>query len=168
MSDIESFQPLADNRDIARYLPRMPRPYTLAEARKWVRTSARLARMEKAYYFGIEDRQSGRIVGMIGLRTVNRLDKNAEAGYWVGKQFQGRGYAGEAIRLILEFAFKQLRLYRIYAIVHQRNVPSIRVLERAGFTREAEWRRASFLGRRWSDVYGYGILRSEFKRTRRA
>ncbi|MEE9553374.1 MAG: GNAT family protein, partial [candidate division Zixibacteria bacterium] len=80
----------------------------------------------------------------------------------VAGPFQGRGYASEAIRLILGFAFKELRLVRVYAGVHQRNAPSVKALEKTGFTREGCWRKASFLGRRWSDVYAYGILKEEY------
>jgi RimJ/RimL family protein N-acetyltransferase len=162
-SDAASIQRLADNKDIARYLPRLPYPYTMKEADRWITTTARLARQEKSYDFGIADNGSDEIAGMIGLRNINRQDKNAELGYWVGKPYQGRGYAAEAIRLILKFAFKELRLVRVYAVVHQRNVPSIKVLEKAGFMREGTWRKASFMGGRWSDVYAYGILKEEYR-----
>lgn len=161
-SDAESIQRSANRREIARFLPRMPHPYTMEDARKWVTTTVRHARADKSYAFGIEDKGSGEIVGMIELFNVNRTDKNSEVGYWVAKPFQGRGYAVEAIGLILGFAFKKLHLARVYAIVHQRNLSSVKALEKTGFVREGCWRKASFLGRRWSDVYGYGILKEEF------
>lgn len=161
-SDAASIQRHANNRDIARFLPRLPSPYTMAEARKWITTTSRLARADKAYDFGIEDGESGEIVGMIGLRNVNRQDKNAEVGYWVGKSFQRRGYAKEALHLILRFAFNELRLVRVYAVVHQKNVASVRLLDRIGFVREGVWRKASLINRRWYDVYAYGILKEEY------
>jgi RimJ/RimL family protein N-acetyltransferase len=161
-SDAAPIQRHANNRDIARFLPRLPSPYTMDEARKWITTTSRLARQGKAYNFGIEDGESGEIVGMIGLRNVNRHDRNAEIGYWVGKSFQRRGYAGEALRLILRFALGELRLVRVYAVVHQQNIGSIRLLEKIGFVREGVWRKASLMSRRWSDVYTYGILKEEY------
>lgn len=161
-SDVYSIQRYANRREIARYLPRMPHPYTIKDARKWITTTHRHARADKNYAFGIEDRGSGEIVGMIELFNVNRTDKNAEVGYWVAGPFQGRGYATEAIGLILGFAFNKQRLMRIHAIVHQRNLSSVKSLEKTGFVRKGCWRKASFLGRRWSDVYAYGILKEEF------
>ena len=86
-SDAASIQRHANNRNIARFLPRLPYPYTMAEARMWITTTSRLARADKAYDFGIEDRESGKIVGMIGLRNLNRQDRNDEVGYWIGKSF---------------------------------------------------------------------------------
>ncbi len=169
-SDADSIQRHANNRDIARFLPRLPFPYTLQEARKWITLTPRLAREDKAYNLGIEDVESGKIVGMIGLRSINRQDRNAEVGYWVGTSFQRRGYAGEALDLILKFAFKELRLARVYAVVHQKNVASVKLLERIGFVREGIWRKASLINRRWYDVYAYGILKEEYRkqRTRRS
>lgn len=161
-SDADSIQSQANSRFIARYLPRMPSPYTMEDARQWIVATHRLARQDKAYNFGIEDRQSGRIVGMIGLRNINGQDKNAEVGYWIGRSFQRRGYATEALRLTLGFAFKRLRLVRVYAVVHQQNTPSVKLLEKSGFVREGTWRKASFMNRRWHDVYSYGILKEEF------
>lgn len=166
-SDAASIQRHANNRDIKRFLPRLPFPYTMAEARKWITTTSRLARADKAYDFGIEDRESGEIVGMIGLRNINRQDRNAEVGYWIGKSFQRRGYAGEAMLLILKFAFRELRLVRVYAVVHQRNVASVKLLDRIGFVREGVWRKASFMNRRWYDVYAYGILKEEYIRRKK-
>jgi RimJ/RimL family protein N-acetyltransferase len=161
-SDAASIQRYANNRDIARFLPRLPSPYTMEDARRWVNLTHRLARKRSEYNFGIEDGQSGEIVGMMSLRNVNRHDRNAEIGYWVGKPFQRRGYAGEALRLILKFAFSELRLVRVYAVVHQQNIGSIRLLEKIGFVREGVWRKASLMNGRWSDVYAYGILKEEY------
>lgn len=161
-SDADSIQRHANDRDIARFLPLLPFPYTLHEARKWITLTPRLAREDKAYNLGIEDVESGEIVGMIGLRNINRQDRNAEVGYWIGKSFQRRGYAKEALWLVLKFAFTDLRLARVYAVVHQKNVASVRLLDRIGFVREGVWRKASLMNRRWYDVYAYGILKEEY------
>ena len=166
-SDAASIQRHANNRDIARFLPRLPFPYTMAEARKWITITSRLARADKAYDFGIEDEESGEIVGMIGLRNVNRQDRNAEVGYWVGTSFQRRAYAKEALRLVLKFAFRELRLVRVYAMAHQKNVASVKLLDRIGFVREGVWRKASLINRRWYDVYAYGILKEEYIRRKK-
>ena len=71
--------------------------------------------------------------------------------------------AFEALSLILSFAFKELGLRRIYAIVHEKNTGSVKLLEKTGFTHEGTWRKASRMGRRWYDVYAFGILKNEYK-----
>ena len=98
---------------------------------------------------------------MVGLRNLNYADRNAEVGYWVSRKYWGMGLATEAVYLMLWLAFSRLGFRRVYAVVHADNVASYRVLEKNCFSREAIWRKASFLGRRWRDVYGYGILVEE-------
>lgn len=162
MSDSRSIQLHADESEIAHYLT-LPSPYTLRDSEALVRRSNRLIRLKKAYHLGIENKKNGEIIGMIGLRSVNLKDKNAEVGYWIGKKYRKKGFTKEALNLILEFAFKNIKLVRIYAVVHARNIASYRLLEHCGFRREGTWRKASFIGKRWNDVYSYGILRREFK-----
>jgi [ribosomal protein S5]-alanine N-acetyltransferase len=162
-SDVISLRDAANNPKVAYFLPKMPHPYTMKDAYSWVNRSKRMTKADSAYNFGIDLKSRGEIIGGIDLRVINLADKNAEVGYWLGVDYWGQGLASEALNLILKFAFKDLKLKRVYGFVDQRNPASIKVLEKAGFIREAVWRKASFLGRRWSDVYGYGILKEEYK-----
>ena len=56
-----------------------------------------------------------------------------------------------------------MKLHRIYAVVLSENTPSVKLLEKMGFTREGSWREGSRVGRRFVDVYAYGMLKREFR-----
>ena len=161
-SDAESITEHANDRRISKYLPVLPHPYTVEDARGYINRSFRLARNGSTYLFGIEHPETGAIIGGVGLSAINRPDRNAEVGYWVGRRFWGQRYGGEALRLMLSYAFGELRLVRIYAVVHSTNTASIRMLERLHFKREGIWRKANRMNNRWHDVYAYGILKDEF------
>ncbi len=161
-SDVNSIQRNINNRQVSRYLEGVPYPYTNKHAHRWVNSSHRLAKTGTCYFFGIEDRGSGSIVGGVGLNTVNLSDCNAEIGYWLGKRFWGRGFTTEAVRHIVVFSFDTLRLFRVYAFVNEPNRASIRVLEKLGFTHEVTWRQAELIGGRWLDLLCFGLLRDEF------
>jgi len=163
-SDVASIQRHANNRRVSRYLPLVCFPYTLKDAQNWVSVSLRLTRTGQGYHFGVVDKQSNKVVGCMGLKNINCHDRNAEVGYWLGEKLWGRGYMSEALGLITGFAFNELRLRRIYAIVHASNVGSIKVLERIGFKHEGTCRKASLMRGRWTDVYFYGLLKEEFRR----
>ena len=60
-----------------------------------------------------------------------------ELGYFLHKDARGHGYGAEAIRLVVDFAFRWLAAKRIWASCDAKNVRSIRLLERSGFRREA-------------------------------
>jgi RimJ/RimL family protein N-acetyltransferase len=162
-SDADSIQRYADDPEVAEFLPMLPSPYSFEDARLWINQAHREAREKTGYSFGITRRTDDEVMGMMSLKTVNWTDRNAEIGYWLARDFWGKGYASEALRLILDFVFDHLRLVRAYAVVQEQNLPSIRILEKAGFVREGVWRRASRLGGRWHDVFAYGILKEDRK-----
>ena len=81
--------------------------------------------------FVIQRSTDDRVVGVTSLMNVGR--SKAELGYWVGVPFWRRGYATQANRLILAFAFEEVELERLYARPLVRNGASCRVLEKLGF-----------------------------------
>lgn len=121
---------LAD-REIAANLMQAPHPYTLADAQAFI---ARCAAAEPGPRFVILTREAEgtAVAGTIGL---DRNDDSGawELGYWVAKDWQGRGYATEAGRAVLELAFLGLRLPRVTASYFMDNPASGRVLEKLGF-----------------------------------
>jgi RimJ/RimL family protein N-acetyltransferase len=77
------------------------------------------------------------LAGMIGLvRQGDVYSHSAEIGYWLGSKFQGKGVATEAIRLVCDCAFNELRLLRLFAGVFEPNYASQKVLLKNGFVIE--------------------------------
>jgi len=77
--------------------------------------------------------------------------RSACVGYFIGAAHSRQGFATEALQLILQFAFKQVKLHRTEANIQPQNVPSIALVKRAGFTREGYSRRYLKIARRWRD-----------------
>lgn len=161
-SDIPSIAANANNPAVAKFVPLLPRPYTVDDARQWVNQTQSSARNDTGYHFGIERLTESGIIGMIGLKTPNWNDKNAETGYWLAEPYWGQGFVPEALRLLLGFSFDTLKLHRVYAVTDSGNRQSIRVLEKVGFTHEGTWRKACWMDGRWSDVFAWGILDEEW------
>jgi RimJ/RimL family protein N-acetyltransferase len=83
-------------------------------------------------------------VGGIGLERGEDVERvTAELGYWLGRAFWGRGIVSAAVREITGYAFATLGLTRVYALPFAQNRGSIRVLEKAGYTREGRLRRSA-------------------------
>lgn len=102
-----------------------------------------------------------RVIGTVTLCAFALEHRRCEIGYALGADYWGQGYAGEALRRVLAFAFDELDLARIEADVDPRNEASIRLLERLGFRREgllrARWRVAGEV----QDALIYGLLREQ-------
>lgn len=160
-TDIPAIARGAHNKTISKFIPPILYPYTVVEARKWVNGVRRSARADTAYQFGIERIAKQGIIGMMGLNNLNWIDKNTEVECWLARPYWGQGLASEALDLILRFAFGELKMHRVYAVMVCINESSVRLLERHGFIREATWRKACRMNGGWHDVYAYGMLEEE-------
>jgi RimJ/RimL family protein N-acetyltransferase len=129
----ESLVQLLDNPNVAHTLLVVNCPYTYADADNWL-TYTKTADENVSAPFAIE--ADGVHVGGIGLRKKH-FGHSREVGYWIGEPYWGRGYATEAIRLITEFGFNELKLERIQAHVFESNIASEKALLKNGFAFEA-------------------------------
>ncbi|MEO6213465.1 MAG: GNAT family protein, partial [Vicinamibacterales bacterium] len=130
----------ANNSKIAMYLrDAFPHPYTHADARAFLKRAA-VARDPTNLAIDV----SGEAVGAVGYvpgRDVERF--SAEIGYWLSEEHWGRGIATEALQLVTVHAFTQLNFLRLFALPFADNAASARVLEKAGYVREAVLRSSS-------------------------
>jgi RimJ/RimL family protein N-acetyltransferase len=154
----------ANDEEISRFITHIPYPYTQRHADAWIEKTKRLLDKDSEHHFGICDKETDDVIGIIGLKNINHTDLNAELEYWIGKDHRRQGKTTEAIWLILGYAFNTLGLHRVYAVVHEQNIGSVKVLEKVGLIREGIWREASRWEGVWCDVYAYGILEDEWNR----
>jgi len=132
-----------------------PHPYSLADAEHWIREAAGL---EPQTHFAIA--VDGAAAGAIGFHLKKDVRRrSAEIGYWLGREFWGRGIATEALRAVTGHAFGRFDIVRLYAGVFEGNRASMRVLEKAGYTREALLRKAITKDGRTIDLVLYAIVR---------
>ena len=89
------------------------------------------------YPFFVCLNDDGTLIGGITLGNIRRgVAQNAQIGYWAGERHAGRGYMGDAVALISEYAFSRLGLHRLEAACIPGNERSIRLLEKNQFVRE--------------------------------
>ena len=102
------------------------------------------------------------LVGRISYFNVNTRNQSAEIGYLIGPDFRGKGYASEALELLLRYLFEELKMNRVYAQTGAFNASSIALLESHGFTLEARLRQHHKIDEVFHDDLIYGILASEY------
>ncbi len=73
------------------------------------------------------------LVGFIKLTPDDIVTKSGEVGYYLGKEFQGRGYMTKGVRLITDYAFNTLKYEQLYGKVALGNTASVYVLERNSY-----------------------------------
>jgi RimJ/RimL family protein N-acetyltransferase len=105
----------------------------------------------------------GAFIGWCSLNRWNPDYRSASLGYCFGDAAWGHGYATEAARALLRWAFDTLDLNRVQAETDTRNVASARVLEKLGFVREGTLREDCVVNGEVSDSWVYGLLRREWR-----
>ncbi|MGW2296200.1 GNAT family N-acetyltransferase [Streptomyces violaceorubidus] len=110
------------------------------------------------------DRASdGAFVGWCCLVEWNPVYRSASLGYCLDEAMWGHGYATEAARALLTWAFDTLDLNRVQAEADTRNVASARVLEKVGFVREGTLREDCVVDGEVSDSWVFGLIRREWQ-----
>ena len=129
---------MANDEEIARMTCRMPHPFGVGDAEDFIIAVAG-QNPARASTFLIEHEDLGP-VGVIGL--FEDRDRAPETGYWIGRDFWGRGLATEALEGALVWASRRWKRRALVAGHFADNPASGRVLEKAGFLYTGETRRA--------------------------
>ena len=114
------------------------------------------------YQFAIESKQTGELIGDCGLRVDEAEPYRAEIGFTLAREYQGRGFASEAVSALLDYAFDTLGLHRVVAIVDCRNAPSVALIERLDLRREGHFVENVWFKGGWADEYLYAVLKDEW------
>ena len=161
LTDAEAVSTLAGDEAVARNTLNIPHPYERAHAEEWIDShQSQFARREAVTYAATR-LDDGELVGAVGL-ILDPENDSAELGYWIGREHWGQGFATEAARAVVAWAFRSLGLHRIHASHFPRNPASGRVLRKLGMTHEGTLRQHVRKWGEYLDLERFGVLRGEF------
>jgi len=122
-----------------------------------------LAKRPNDIVFGIELRENGRFIGVMGLHRINWKDRVATTGAIIGeKDCWGKGYGTDAKMILLDYAFNTLNLRKVCSSVIAFNRRSLRYSLHCGYRREGRLRRQMFRrGRYWDEIL-LGLFREDW------
>ena len=126
-ADLDAICALANNWEVARWMGRLPHPYSKRDALFFLEHV-----VPREVVWTIGGRSSGDVLGVAGL-VPHEASGAAELGYWLGQSHWGHGFAAEASRAVLEFAFDAAELPEVASGCFVGNTRSARVLARLGF-----------------------------------
>jgi ribosomal-protein-alanine N-acetyltransferase len=162
LQDAAEVRRLAGAREVAATTLRIPHPYPEGAAEAWILTHAGSWERCEELNLAAVRREDGRLVGSVGL-VLALSDQRAELGYWIGMPYWGRGYATEAARAVVGWAFRELGLERVHACHAAANPASGAVLRKLGMRPEGTQRRHFVKWGQADDLMLWGILREEFR-----
>lgn len=157
---------LAGAREVAEMTLTIPHPYPSGGGAAWIATHGDAWQRGEILSLAICERaDEDAVVGAVGL-VLAAAHRHAEIGYWIGRDWWGRGYATEAARAVVAYGFTELRLHRILGRHFTRNPASGRVLQKLGMRLEGTHRDAYLRFGRFEDAVVYGLLEGEWRHVR--
>ncbi|MES2513561.1 MAG: GNAT family protein [Bacteroidota bacterium] len=153
-NDLEALVSIANNKNIAQYMADVfPHPYTHEKGISFIEF-ANTTSTANIFAITINDRP----VGSIGLHLqADILRKNAEIGYWLAEEYWGKGIVVNAINQITKIGFNDMDIIRIFARIYGSNIPSQKVIEKAGFKLEGTFEKTIFKNNEFLDELIYAI-----------
>lgn len=113
--------------------------------------------------WAIELKESGRLIGTCGFHCLDRKNNIVEIGYDLNKDYWGRGYMTEALKVSIDVAFNNMQLNRIQAFVYIGNEGSYKLLEKLKFIREGIIRDKHLFRGKYYDHYCYSLIAGDWK-----
>jgi RimJ/RimL family protein N-acetyltransferase len=163
--DAEAIATLANDYDIAYNIAewgKFPHPYTVPDALYFIDDARRNLMDGVAVHFGIRLASNSELIGVTGISKIEQRNKKAEVGYWIGKPFWKKGYATEAVSMLISYGFDELGLNKIHAVTFGFNKASAHLLEGIGFKKEGTIKENVMHKNGMEDDLLYGLLKSEF------
>jgi len=108
--------------------------------------------------------KNGVLIGDMGIHFLED-DVQAEIGYTLSPDFQGKGYAFEAVNAVVDFLFLTYKKHRITASVDPENHRSINLLKKLGFRQEAHFKKSLLIHGEWCDDVIFAVLEEEWANT---
>lgn len=159
--DLEALVAYRSHPEVEKY--QMWQNYTREQARDLI-TSNKHWNFHRGgrFQLALEYKANHELIGDLYLRVDEHDHRLGEVGYTLARPYQGQGLATEAVQALLRHCFKTLNMHRLSASADPRNLPSLKLLERLGFRREAYFVKSLWFKGAWADDVVYGLLAEEW------
>ena len=160
--DWEFFYNWNQESNTQRTLDRIWFPGSKEMVREWAKSTSLQKGEKDEFFFVIEETESGQIVGSINPHDCDKTNGHFSYGVGIMHTHRRKGYAKEAIQLLLTYFFEELRYQKVTVGVYEHNEDSVRLHERLGFQQEGRIRSKIYQGGQYWDEILFGMLGSEF------
>lgn len=106
----------------------------------------------------------GSVCGIIGHNAMNNMHKSVSIGYWLDKDFTGKGIMTKSCKAIIDMTFDDYDIHRIEIRTATENLKSSAIPERLGFMKEGTIRQVELVRENYYDHIVFGMLRDEWRK----
>lgn len=162
--DWEDFYNIEKSREQHRFNFETYNPRTKKQIKKHVSVLSEQNYDERKLPFllAIRMKSNGRLIGFIGFKNGKMEEQGRiEVYYSIYKPYWNNGYGTEALKAMIHFGFKDIKLHKIFAGCDIDNFASKRIMEKVGMRFESYWRRDRKRNNKWTDGLGFAILEED-------
>lgn len=160
--DEEAVYTVINSKGIFKTTLNIPYPYPREQVGIWLHFTLKNSLYHKGYEWGIFT-YDGQYIGNVGIVNIDLIHRGGEITYFIGELYWNKGYATEAVKAMLDFAFRQLGLERVQGRCMARNPASLRVMQKCHFKYEGLARHEVLKLGAYEDVWHCAILREEYE-----
>ena len=121
------------------------------------------ANSDKQYGFAIERKEDKQYLGGCGVQGIDAKNRFAMIGIFLGNEHCGKGYGTDALRVLIDFCFKEINLNKVKLDVFSFNKRAVSCYEKLGFKTEGVLRQEVFRDGSYHDAIVMGLLRTEWE-----
>lgn len=115
------------------------------------------------FRLAIARRKDDKIVGVVNTHTVDLVNGTFMYGVGIAPEHKGKGYAAEAVLLVMRYMFEERRFQKCEASVFAYNAPSLSLHRKLGFVEEGRLRRHGYVGGEYQDIVLFGMTIEEYR-----
>ncbi len=147
---------LKNNKEAAYWLGGIHHYYTIDEIERWIDFHNG---MKEEVLLVVEDKNAGKLIGHVGLYKIDYLAGKTELGILIADDnSRGKGYGTLMTRIMVQFAFDELRLHKVTVQVLLGNIPSMKMFKKCGFTIDGCLRDDVYKNDQYYDVLCMSII----------
>ncbi len=166
LSDVKELVENLNNIKISGWIATMPYPYEEKDAKWWLdeNEKKKKANPRRDYHFRIVLKETGEVIGSIGIFGFDENKVKSELGYWLAEPYWRKGYMKEAVKEIIKFGFEKLGVGKINIPAFSTNIGSNELARSLGFTLEGKLRKNArcMANGNIHDENVWGLLREEY------
>ncbi|TBR56835.1 hypothetical protein B4U84_27860 [Westiellopsis prolifica IICB1] len=161
-TDLLDFMAYRSHPEVFRYLPEELLTEEIAMRFLAHQATLEIGDQRVAVPFAIHHIADAKTIGEVSIDLLPKQQNQGEIGWLLHPDYQGHGYATEAVQVLLNYVFAQRQLHRLTSICDTRNTASMRLMKRLGMRCEGHLKQSKFMKGTWYDEYIYALLRDEW------
>lgn len=111
--------------------------------------------------WAVVDKETNKVIGIFGYVRFNQESYRAEVGYTLHEDYHGTGIASEALKVVLEYGLKHMGVHAIEAVIRTENIASMKLVEKANFTKNGTFKDYIFFDGQFYDAVIYSLIKGD-------